>query len=84
MEKVYYVVQKGNKQQHLSSLSHGNLVSVAQQNMIVHSGQKLKTSVVLNTSVIEFLGNFEFRNWHAMRGGLMFPDFISEEKLEID
>ena len=83
MEKVYYVVQKGNKQQHLSSLSHGNLVSVAQQNRIVHSGQKLKTSV-LNTRVIEFLGNFEFHNWHAMRGRLMLSDSISEEKLKID
>ena len=36
------------------------------------------------TRVIEFLRNFEFRNWHAMRGGLMLPDSISEEKLEID
>ena len=34
--------------------------------------------------VIEFLRNFEFHNWHAMRGGLMLPDSISEEKLEID
>ena len=34
--------------------------------------------------VIEFLRNFEFRNWHTMRGGLMLPDSISEEKLEID
>ena len=34
--------------------------------------------------VIEFLRNFEFRNWHAMRGELMLPDSISEEKLEID
>ena len=36
------------------------------------------------TRVIEFLRNFEFRNWHAMRGGLMLPDLISEEKIEID
>ena len=34
--------------------------------------------------VIEFLGNFEFRNWQAMRGELMLPDSISEEKIEID
>ena len=34
--------------------------------------------------VVEFLRNFEFHNWHAMRGGLMLPDSISEEKLEID
>ena len=39
---------------------------------------------VINTRVIEFLRNFEFRNWHTMRGGLMLPDSISEEKLEID
>ena len=37
-----------------------------------------------NTRMIEFLRNFEFRNWHAVRGGLMLPDSISEEKLEID
>ena len=23
-------------------------------------------------------------NWHAMRGGLMLPDSVSEEKIEID
>ena len=34
--------------------------------------------------VINDLGIFEFHNWHAMRGGLMLPDSISEEKLEID
>ena len=34
--------------------------------------------------VIEFLRNFEFRNWHAMIGRLMLTDSISEEKLEID
>ena len=34
--------------------------------------------------VIELLRNIEFRNWHAMRGGLMLSDSISEEKLEID
>ena len=39
---------------------------------------------VLHTRVIEFLKNFEFRNWHSMRGRLMLPDSISEEKLEID
>ena len=38
----------------------------------------------LHIRVIEFLRNFEFHNWHAMRGGLMLPDSISEEKLEID
>ena len=37
----------------------------------------------INSRVIEFLRNFEFRNWHAMRGGLMLPDSISEEKLKI-
>ena len=31
-----------------------------------------------------FLRIFEFRSWHLMRGGLMFPDPISEEKLKID
>ena len=35
------------------------------------------------TRVIEFLRNFEFRKWHTMRGGLMLPDSIYEEKLEI-
>ena len=39
---------------------------------------------MLYIRVIEFSRNFEFRNWHAMRGGLMLPDSISEEKLEID
>ena len=39
---------------------------------------------LLHIRVIEFLRNFEFRNWHTMRGGLMLPDSISEEKLEID
>ena len=34
--------------------------------------------------VIKFLRNFEFHNWHTMRGELMLPDSISEEKLEID
>ena len=34
--------------------------------------------------VIKFLRIFEFHNWHIMRGGLMLPDSISEEKLEID
>ena len=38
----------------------------------------------LHSKVSEFLRNFEFCNWHAMRGGLMLPDSISEEKLEID
>ena len=33
--------------------------------------------------VIEILRNFEFGNWHSIRGGLMLPDSISEEKLEI-
>ena len=37
-----------------------------------------------NTAVVEFLRNFEFHNWHVMRGGPMLPDSISEEKLEID
>ena len=32
--------------------------------------------------VIEFLRNFELHNWHTMRGELMLPDSISEEKLE--
>ena len=46
---------------------------------------KLVTSVYyIYVRVIEFLRNFEFRNWHAMRGGLMLPDSISEETLEID
>ena len=34
--------------------------------------------------VIKFLRIFEFCNWHAMRGGQMLPESISEEKLEID
>ena len=34
--------------------------------------------------VIDFLRNFEFHNWHAMRDALMLPDSIFEEKLEID
>ena len=34
--------------------------------------------------VIEILRNFEFGNWHSIRGGLMLPDSISEEKIEID
>ena len=34
--------------------------------------------------VIEFLRIYEFHNWHAIRGGLMLPDSISEEKLKID
>ena len=42
------------------------------------------SEIYLNIRVIEFLRNLEFRNWHAMRGGLMLPDSISEEKLEID
>ena len=41
-------------------------------------------SYTICSRVIEFLRNFEFRNWHAMRGGLMLPDSIFEEKLEID
>ena len=27
---------------------------------------------------------FKFRNWHLMRGGLVLPDSIPEEKLKID
>ena len=38
---------------------------------------------VLHIRVIKFLKNFEFHKWHAMRGGLMLPDSISEEKLRI-
>ena len=38
----------------------------------------------LYTRVIKFLRIFEFRNLHAMRGGLMLPDSISEEKFKID
>ena len=33
------------------------------------------------TRVIKFLRIFEFRNWHLMRGWLMLPDSISDEKL---
>ena len=32
--------------------------------------------------VIEFLRIFEFHNLRSMRGGLMFPDSTSEEKLK--
>ena len=39
---------------------------------------------VLYTRVIKFLRLFEFHNKHLMRGGLMLPDYISEEKLKID
>ena len=39
---------------------------------------------IIHIRVIKFLRNFEFRNWHAMRGGRMLPDYISEEKLEND
>ena len=42
------------------------------------------SEIYLNIRVIEFLRNFVFHNWHAMRGGLMLPDSISEEKFEID
>ena len=34
--------------------------------------------------VIEFLRIFEFRNLHLMRGGLILPNSISEEKLKIE
>ena len=44
----------------------------------------LRKNVLSFYRVIEFLRNFEFRNWNTMRGELMLPDSISEEKLEID
>ena len=56
----------------------------------IHSESKYRKNVqiqgidILHTRVIEFLRNFEFRNCHAIRGGLMLPDSISEKKLEID
>ena len=34
--------------------------------------------------VIEFWRISEFSNWYLMRGGLMLPDSIFEEKLKID
>ena len=34
--------------------------------------------------MIEFLRMYKFCNLHLMRGGLMLPDSISEEKLKID
>ena len=40
--------------------------------------------VYLSYKIEGFSTNFEFRNWHTMRGGLMLPDSISEEKIEID
>ena len=39
---------------------------------------------IISSRVIEFLRIFEFGNLHLMRGRLMLPDSISEEKLKID
>ena len=40
--------------------------------------------LVVYTRVIEFLRIFEFHNLHPMRGRLLLPDSISEEKIKID
>ena len=49
-----------------------------------HPKKKWILGTCMIIRVIEFLKNFEFRNLHIMRGGLMYPNSISEEKLEID
>ena len=51
---------------------------------VFEKNSKVVKMATIYIRMIKFLRNFEFRNWQAMRGGLMLPDSISEEELEID